>query len=365
MHSKKREVAHGCAGYGAEDAKTQVRRVYNEGLPKPFIFLSQGPTPWVKGPTGLSHMIDKIENGTKKEMDGRPYIYYDGYWNKYYPRPADKDSLEIKKGLIEALTRRLFNHVEHGINIPGKRLDEARAAYESEQNPELKRVKGAMLAGALFNRAADIFTRLVDLQAQGVDVRTDNSLMRECGRCLMEALEFGKSVRHRSGQESIDELWGEPFKVFSIPVEAFFESRYIKISQTKRNIDQIAGAMVRAFELSPMFPGVRELIAVFATAAKRKCETLRTDQDIFEIWPAFVVAGEKLCNLEPQFPLVPTKSSFRLAEEGERLLHDGRHLVSYVCRARVPMPKSSEEYLERCEEYRRSWEELAAETRGI
>lgn len=38
------------------------------------------------------------------------------------------DSLQSKKQLIQALTRRLFNHVEHGINIPGKRLDEARRA---------------------------------------------------------------------------------------------------------------------------------------------------------------------------------------------------------------------------------------------
>ena len=306
-------------------------------------------------------MTGQSKNGSMREIEGRPYIYYDGYWIKFYPPPADADSLEAKKRLIEALTRRLFNHVEHGINIPGKRLDQARAAYEAEQDPQLKRVKGAMLAGALFNRAADIFTRLVDLQALGVDVETDNSLMRECGRCLMEALEFGKTVRHRSGDESIDELWGEPFKAFSIPVEAFYESRYIKISQTMRCIDRIAKSMSDAFALASLFPGVGELIEAFADAAKHKCETLRTDTEIFQIWPAFVVAGERLCNLEPQFPLTPTKSSFRLAEEGGRLLRDGQALVSYITRARVPMPKSTDAYLARCEEYRHSLAELQAE----
>ena len=65
-----------------------------------------------------------------------------------------------------------------------------------------------MLAGALFNRATDIFTKLVDLQALGVEISSDNALMRECGRCLQEALVLGKSVLHRSGDEGIDELWG-------------------------------------------------------------------------------------------------------------------------------------------------------------
>ena len=306
-------------------------------------------------------MTGQYENGSKREIDGRSHIYYDGYWIKYYPPPADTDSLEAKKRLIGALTRRLFNHVEHGINIPGIRLDQARAAYEAEQDPQLKRVKGAMLAGALFNRATDIFTRLVDLQTLGVDVKTDNSLMRECGRCLMEALEFGKSVRHRSGDESIDELWGEPFKAFSIPVETFYESRYIKISQTMRCIDRIAQSMSEAFAIDPLFPGVGNLIESFAEAAKHKCETLRTDEDIFVIWPAFVVAGENLCNLEPQFPLNPTRSTFRLAEEGGRLLRDGQALVSYITRARVPMPKSTEVYLARCQEYRISLEELQSD----
>ena len=104
-----------------------------------------------------------ISNGTIAEVGGRTCIYFDGYWIKYYEPPPE--SLEAKKALIEALTRRLFNHVEHGINIPGIRLDEARAAYEAETDPDRKRVNGAMLAGALFNRAASIFTKLYKEEA--------------------------------------------------------------------------------------------------------------------------------------------------------------------------------------------------------
>lgn len=162
-------------------------------------------------------------NGTRRVIDGVERVYYDGYWVKTYPIP--KDTVQAKRTLIAALTRRLFNHVEHGLNIPGKRLDEARAAYESETDPQKKRVKGAMLAGALFNRATDIFTKLTELEELGVKITPDNALMRECGRCLQEALSLGRLVLHRSGEEGIDELWGEPFRAFSIPIEDFYESR--------------------------------------------------------------------------------------------------------------------------------------------
>src|SRR5690554_4073084 len=172
-------------------------------------------------------MNEAVEDGTERVIDGVRRVYYDGYWIKAYDPPAD--SLKEKRRLIEALTRRLFNHVEHGINVPGDRLDEARAAYDAESVPERKRVKGAMLAGALFNRAADNFTKLVVLQARGEDV-SQHALMRECGRCLQEALSLGRMVLHRSGDEGIDELWGEPFRAFSIPIEAFYQSRYIKIA---------------------------------------------------------------------------------------------------------------------------------------
>ena len=147
-------------------------------------------------------------NGQHQTIDGVDKVYYDGYWIKYYAPPDD--TLAAKKQLIQALTRRLFNHVEHGINIPGRRLEEARTAYERETDPARKRVNRAMLAGAYFNRAADIFTKLVELQELGVAINQHNELMRECGQCLLHALDLGKAVRHRNGDESIDELWGEP-----------------------------------------------------------------------------------------------------------------------------------------------------------
>src|SRR6476661_7964996 len=135
-------------------------------------------------------MDSTIPLGTKQLIDGQPRVYYYGYWIKAYDAPAD--TLLAKKGLIQALTRRLFNHVEHGLNIPGTRLEEARRAFDVETDPQRKRVKGAMLAGALFNRATDVITKLVEIQAHGVDVHPEDQLMRRCGEHLQEALELGK-----------------------------------------------------------------------------------------------------------------------------------------------------------------------------
>ena len=298
-------------------------------------------------------MTQDIENGTIAEIDGRSCIYYDGYWIKRYEPPPE--SLEAKKALIEALTRRLFNHVEHGINIPGIRLDEARAAYEAETDPDRKRVNGAMLAGALFNRAAAIFTKLVELQADGIEIEPEDALMKECGQYLLEALELGHMVRHRGGDEGIDELWGEPFKAFSQPIAAFYESRYIKIALTMRDIDRIIGTLITTFEGSTQVPNIVPLLTEFAEAAKRKCEILRTDPAIFQVWPAFVVARDKLLTIQPRLPPAPSLAEIHEAQEGNRILKAGTALVTHIVRARVPMPKSARELIDRCDRFRRNY----------
>ena len=289
-------------------------------------------------------------NGSKRKIDGVMRVYYDGYWIKYYEPPPD--SFEVRRQLIQALTRRLFNHVEPGINIPGARLKEARAAYEAETDTERKRVNGAMLAGALFNRAADIFHSLVDLQTAGVEISPDHALMRECGHCLIEALELGKIVRHRSRDEGIDELWGEPFKAFSMPIDAFYASRYLKIAMTMRDVDRIVAALKDTFAGSRQIVDIDERLNELADSAKRKCEVLRTDPAVFAVWPAYVVASDRLRRLEPVLPAVPDAAAVQEALEGSRLLREGTDLVSHIVRARVPMPKSTREFIDRCHQFR-------------
>ncbi|MCG6943056.1 MAG: hypothetical protein LJE69_17635 [Thiohalocapsa sp.] len=306
-----------------------------------------------KVPDAVESAATPPADGTIAEVGGRTCVYYDGYWIKYYEPPPE--TLTAKKGLIEALTRRLFNHVEHGINIPGFRLAEARAAYERETDPERKRVNGAMLAGALFNRATTIFTKLVELQADGVEVEPDDALMKECGDYLLEALELGRLVRHRGGDEGIDELWGEPFKAFSQPIATFYQSRYVKIAQTMRDIDRITGTIAATFEGSKQLPELKPQLDELAEAAKRKCEILRTDPVIFSVWPAFVVASDRLKRVQPRLPPAPTLRDIHEAQEANRILKVGTALVSHIVRARVPMPKSTRELIDKCDRFRRTF----------
>jgi hypothetical protein len=291
--------------------------------------------------------MDQIaQNGEHRLIDGVDRVYYDGYWIKYYQPPAG--SLNDKKNLIQSLTRRLFNHMEHGINIPGHLLDKVRAAYEAEQDPHKKRVKGAMLAGALFNRAADIFNQLVELEACGVKIESGNELRKVCGDCLQEALQLGKLVRHRNGDEGIDELWGEPFRAFAMSIKDFYQSRYIKIALTMRNIDQVTDYMVGCIKNDHRYAGLKPLLQNYAEKAKTKCETLRTDENIFDVWSDFVVAGEAVTEFKPVAD--ETDESERVNTlDRQQMLEKGVKLISHITRARTSMPKSTQDYFVQCQ----------------
>lgn len=294
----------------------------------------------------------EVVPGTRRLIDGIERVYYDGYWVMTYPVP--EDTLTQKTVLIEALTRRLFNHTEYGLDVPGHRLEEAMAAYEAETDPARKRVKGAMYAGAMFNRATDIFRHLVALQRSGVEIRSSGDLMRECGRCLQTAYELCRLVLHRSGEEGIDELWGEPFRAFSIPLDEFFETRYIKIAQSMRDIDRIADALIEALGHTAMFPGIAPLVRRFAAAARVKAESLRTDKSAFDVWAEFVTNSERLLAYAPELGRQPAAVDLLQAENARRLVVGGRDLIFSIARARVSMPKSTAEYVARCQRFAES-----------
>ncbi|MCG7992426.1 MAG: hypothetical protein JAY99_19545 [Candidatus Thiodiazotropha lotti] len=296
-------------------------------------------------------MNDTIpENGSMKVIDRVERIFYDGYWIKRYHAPVD--NLSDKKLLIQSLTRRLFNHMEHGINIPGRLLDKVRADYEAETDSGKKRVRGAMLAGALFNRAADIFNELVELEACGVHIKTDNELMGTCGECLQEALELGKLARHRNGDAGIDELWGEPFKAFVMSIEDFYQSRYVKIALTMQNIDQVAEHMVGCLRNNQGHQQIESMIRHYACMARRKCEILRTDPDIFDAWVEFVVAGEAITSYTAEQAESKTENGILDEFDTRYMLEQGVELIADITRARTSMPSSTQQYLSLCEQFK-------------
>ena len=287
--------------------------------------------------------------GARRFIADVEHIYCDGYWIRYYA-PLE-DTLTNRKRLIDSLTRRAFHHTEAGINTPGKSLDLARQAYESEIDPDQRRINAAMLAGALFNRATDLFTTIVELGEKGVKVSHGNELMRQCSDCFLEALTLGKQVKHHSGCEGIDEVWGEPFKAFTMPVADFYQSRFVKIAQGMRDIDKVARCMKEEFSDLEMFAGLEQLIVDYATAARHAAETMKIDPLIFQVWPKFVALGEKLDEFRPDLPANADQMLRMRVAYGRVLIQEGRRLISHIASARVSMPKSTTMYVDKCRRY--------------
>ena len=296
---------------------------------------------------------DKIkpDNGTIREHAGKICIHIDGYWIRYYAPPPN--TMSEKRALIFSLRRRVFHHTEEGINSPGWRLEIARKYYEEESDPARKRVKAAMLAGSLFNRATDIFTSVVDLEEKGITVDDDNQLMQQCEASFMEALVLGKEVKHFSGEEGVDELWGEPFKAFSYPTDKFFESRYIKLALTFKSIDSVIDRMSEVFSAVEGFEGVLPLLDELREASKTEVETMRRDEAIYEVWPRYVAAKEAITEFKP-CGLSSRVDRLRYWEDGLRLLHMGKEVISHLSGVRVPMPVTTANYMANCDRYEKN-----------
>ena len=297
----------------------------------------------------MKQMKNSPENGDRQKLDGVEHIFFYGYWIRYYA-PLE-DTMSNRKRLIDSLTRRAFHHTEAGINTPGRNLEMARTAYQSQSCPERKRVNAAMLAGSLFNRATDIFTSIVALGELGVKVGHKNELMRECSACFEEALALGQQVKHHSGCEGIDEIWGEPFKAFTMTPVEFYRSRFIKIAQSMRDIDNLADCMIGTFCGSSLFSEVEPIIRDYSQAAKQVSQTMKNDPTIFVLWPSFVALAEALDSFEPGLREDSDQLLVMRTGKGMALLREGKRLIGYIAGARVPIPKSTENYIEKCAQY--------------
>lgn len=315
------------------------------------------PMPSLTSEVSISPRSDTVPvNGTVREIDGKSCVFYDGYWIRRYEVP--KDEAAARRELIDQLTKRVFHHTEPGINTPGYNLAEARHAYETETDRDHRRVNAAMLAGALLNRGSDIFTMIFELNRRGIEITQSNELMLECESCFLEAFDLGKQVKHYSGEEGLDELWGEPLKVFYMPVAEFYESRYIKIAQTMSAIDGIAAKLLETFAVVPGFDGLSLQVVAYSRAAKLESETIKTDPAIFRVWPDFVVTGDHMWNFEPARRAA--EDSHAMVEQGTKLVREGKRLIEWIAFARVPMPKTTENFFRRCALFRSAVEAARA-----
>jgi hypothetical protein len=302
-------------------------------------------------PDSLRHG-ETARNGTRRLIDGKERVFYDGYWMKTYDVPH---TIAYKKWLIDQLTRRVFRNTEPGINTPGKRLEEVKAAYNSTSEPSRKRVLAAMLAGAYLNRGSDILTKVVELEEIGITVESSNELLRECGRCFMNALEFGKNIHPLHGTEELDELWGEPFKAFTMPIPQFLETRYIKLAKALSDIDLIANTMIDLVQRIEYFPGVAEQLKELRESAKEAAQTQRSDIEIIEIWPRFVGVADRLHDYRPVVPPRTSRRVQSMAWRGKQIIKIGADLIGDISSLRISKPKTTQSFLQRCEHYRQRY----------
>ena len=291
--------------------------------------------------------IATVANGTVAMVNDTECVFYDGYWIRRYEIPSDEES--ARRELIDGLTKRVFHHTEPGINTPSHKLAAARAAYDREQDLERRRVNAAMLAGALLNRGSTIFGMIFQLKQRGIEIAENNELLLECESCFLEALDLGKQVRHYSGEEGLDELWGEPLKVFSTPIADYYESRYIKIAQTMAALNEITDKITEVIRSNSALKGAEKLLNEFAIAANHEIETMKTDPAIFEVWPQFVATGNMLSRFETNYGA--SGAAAELIKEGVELIRDGKNLMQWIAFARVPMPTTTANFIASCNTY--------------
>ena len=99
-----------------------------------------------------------------------------------------------------------------------------------------------------------------------------------------------------------------------------------------------------------MFKQIPQLFQTYSQAAKLQIETMKSDRSFFDVWPAFVSTREKLEEFEPEMPPNETPADQHRIRKGVKLVREGTALITYLSEARVPMPKSTYQFLLRCEE---------------
>ena len=125
-------------------------------------------------------------------------------------------------------------------------------------------------------------------------------------------------------------------------------------------IDNVADHMVSTFKAIPGFDKTEDSILDYARAARQESEIMKSDPDFFYSWPEFVTLEARIKQYEPSID----SDKISLEEVvgwGKRLLSEGADLISYMAGVRVPMPKSTRQYLDKLEQFSNATEKLHSE----
>lgn len=133
-----------------------------------------------------------------------------------------------------------------------------------------------------------------------------------------------------------------------MPVAEFYESRYM--ARPWAAIDAIGACLLDTFEVVPGFAALAAKVSAYTRAAKLESETIKTDPAIFRVWPDFVVTGDNLWDFEPERR--GSDDNHAILEQGSKLVREGKRLIEWIAFARVPMPKTTQNFFRRCANFK-------------
>ena len=119
-----------------------------------------------------------------------------------------------------------------------------------------------------------------------------------------------------------------------------------------RDIDRVADSMIATVFDLPGFAPLKPFIKDFADAARRESETMKSDPDIFKIWPRFVACGDAVQHFRPDEAEYESEHGHLYLQEMLRSIVDGKQVIEYLAGARVPMPKTTDNFAQRGKELR-------------
>jgi len=109
--------------------------------------------------------------------------------------------------------------------------------------------------------------------------------------------------------------------------------------------------MLEVFAAVEGFDGVLPILEELREASKTEVETMRRDEAIYEVWPRYVSAKEAITDFKPCGLSGRREDGLRYWEDGLRLLHMGKEVISHLSGVRVPMPVTTANYMANCDRY--------------
>ena len=118
-----------------------------------------------------------------------------------------------------------------------------------------------------------------------------------------------------------------------------------------REIDRVGDTINQTLCTLDWFKDAKPLVDDYILIARNESEILRGDPDYLTIWPEFIADGEKLLEFRATIPKNASNSLERHIKRGTNLLRAGKDLITWIANVRVPMPVSTQHYLDKCADY--------------